>query len=216
MLTYLLSALALGFVVAIPPGSVTIVSLQRSMTHGFKNSLLFIMGSSIADIFYITLVYYGVSEIILENYVLQILLYIFSGSLLFYIGISSIRNGMFMKDDKKTVSHKNSLFSGIGITLLNPVTVIGWIAIAGSFFLTWSEKWPESKNHFTLSVVFIMIGVLAWFVPLNFIVSRLRKFINNKITKIFIISSSILIILFGLTAYYSAGKLIYKNFYLAL
>ena len=54
---FIISAFVLGIVVAIPPGSVTIIACQRALQIGFRNSLYFTFGSCLSDIFYLTLVY---------------------------------------------------------------------------------------------------------------------------------------------------------------
>lgn len=82
IIEYIISAVILGIVVAIPPGSVTIVSCQRALQFGFRNSLFFIFGSSLSDIFYIALVYYGIAKVIADNQMYKIILWIMCGIIL--------------------------------------------------------------------------------------------------------------------------------------
>ena len=71
LLEYLLSAVVLGIVVAVPPGAVTIVACQRALQYGFRNSAIFTLGSCLSDIFYITLVYIGVANLISDNHIFK-------------------------------------------------------------------------------------------------------------------------------------------------
>ena len=66
IINYFISAFVLGVIVAIPPGSVTVIACQRALQYGFRNSLVFTMGSSLTDIFYICLVYVGLATFILD------------------------------------------------------------------------------------------------------------------------------------------------------
>jgi threonine/homoserine/homoserine lactone efflux protein len=210
LFSYLTSAIALGFIVALPPGSVTIISCQRALQNGFKNSLNFIIGSSISDIFYASLVYFGVANIISNNRYFMIILRIICGILLITLGITSlisIKNNLkIQKDNKFQSGFFSTLISGILITLTNPMTIIAWIAVAGNFFLIWNDKYPSSRNYGIVTIFFIMTGVMLWFVPLLFIVSRFKKIISEKVKTLLMIISNACLIVFGLIAFYYAYR----------
>ncbi len=210
---YLFSAFILGVIVAIPPGAVTVVACQRALQHGFKNSLLFTTGSCISDIFYIILVYYGLTGFV-YNDSYKIVLWVVCGLLLVLIGMTTAtaiyRDDIHKKTDKALVQPKPlfTFVSGIFITLTNPLTILGWIAIAGNFFLIWNSRYPLSKNYSVITIVIIMIGVLVWFLPLIFIVSKLKKVINLRLQKYLIALSGICLMVFGCVSIYSALKLL--------
>ena len=213
-LEYLLSAVLLGIVVAVPPGSVTIIACQRALQYGFRNSAIFTLGSCLSDIFYITLVYIGVANLISDNPYLKIILWIFCGIILIILGMSSInsiRKNQGIEENKPGFQSNPlaTFISGIVITLSNPLTIVGWIVVAGNFFLIWNHKFPTYKNYGIVTVSFIMLGVLLWFVPLIFIVSKLKKRISDPLKKWLILFSNICLILFGFMALYYAFKTIY-------
>jgi L-lysine exporter family protein LysE/ArgO len=207
LIKYFLSAFILGIVVAIPPGSVTVIACQRALQFGFRNSVLFSMGSCVSDVFYIILVYFGIANLFSGNKYFKIVLWVICGSLLIFIGISSI---IFIrkKNDNpyNIIKFQNSKFStfisGILITLTNPMTIIGWLAIAGNFFLIWNDKFQESRKYGVITIMLIMAGVLIWFLPLTYIVSRFKKIINEKLKMYLVIISNLILIIFGLLAYY--------------
>jgi L-lysine exporter family protein LysE/ArgO len=210
---YLLSAFFLGIIVAIPPGAVTVIACQRALQYGFKNSLLFTTGSCISDILYIILVYYGLTGFVYNgNY--KIILWVVCGLLLILIGVTTIsatyRNNMGDRNSRALTQSKPlfTFMSGIFITLTNPLTIIGWIAIAGNFFLIWNSKYPTLKNYSAITIIIIMIGVLVWFIPLTFVVSRLKKAINTKLQKHLVAFSGICLVVFGCISIYSALKLL--------
>ena len=137
---FIISAFVLGIVVAIPPGSVTIIACQRALQFGFRNSLYFTFGSSLSDIFYLSLVYFGVANFIASDNIYKILLWLVSGAVLFFIGGSSIYSIIIKKQHSNTIDNYQhnrlaTFISGIIVTLSNPMTIVGWIVIAGNFFL---------------------------------------------------------------------------------
>ena len=213
LIEYLISAVLLGIVVAVPPGSVTIIACQRALQYGFRNSAIFTLGSCLSDIFYITLVYIGVANLISNNHYLKIVLWIVCGIILIILGmssISSIRKNQGIEENKSGFQSNPlaTFISGILITLSNPLTIAGWIVVSGNFFLIWNTKFPTYRNYGVVSVSLIMLGVLIWFVPLTFIVSKLKKRINDQLKKGLILFSNIILIIFGLMALYYALKTI--------
>jgi threonine/homoserine/homoserine lactone efflux protein len=214
LIEYLLSAVFLGIVVAVPPGSVTIIACQRALQYGFRNSAIFTLGSCLSDIFYITLVYIGVANLISNNQYLKIVLWIVCGIILIILGMSSInsiRKNQGIEENKSGFQSNPlaTFISGIVITLSNPLTIVGLIVVAGNFFLIWNHKFPSYRNYGIVSVSFIMLGVLIWFVPLIFIVSKLRKIINDQLKKWLILFSNLCLILFGFISLFYAFKTIY-------
>ena len=214
LIEYLLSAILLGIVVAVPPGSVTIIACQRALQYGFRNSVFFTLGSCLSDIFYITLVYIGVANLISNNQYLKIVLWVVCGIILIILGmssISSIRKNPGMEENKSGFQSNPlaTFISGILITLSNPLTIAGWIVVAGNFFLIWNDKFPTYRHYGIVSVSFIMLGVLIWFVPLIFIISKLKKKINDQLKKWLILFSNLFLIIFGFMALYYAFKTIY-------
>ena len=206
---YLLAAFVLGIVVAIPPGSVTIIACQRALQIGFKNSIFFTIGSSISDILYLCLVYFGVANVIANNSSLKIGLWFISGIVLLIIsGLSLIaitkKNDNNKKQNNFQSNRLSTIVSGILVTLSNPMTIVGWIVVAGNFYLIWNEKYPDIKNYGFVTVAVIMIGVLVWFIPLTLIISKIGKMIKDKLKNVLVIIGNVFLIGFGFVAFYYA------------
>jgi threonine/homoserine/homoserine lactone efflux protein len=204
---FIIAAFALGFVVAIPPGSVTIIACQRALQFGFQNSLFFTLGSCVSDIFYLSLAYLGAANVIASNSNYSITLWFISGSVLFSMGGYSLFSLREMKESPHRVNSFQSnrlatFFSGVAVTLSNPLTIVGWMVIAGNFYLIWNEKYPDIKNHGVLTTVIIMSGVLVWFLPLTFFVSKIGRMIKEKYIIMLLITGNIFLIVFGCMAFY--------------
>jgi threonine/homoserine/homoserine lactone efflux protein len=209
MINYFISAFVLGVIVAIPPGSVTVIACQRAIQYGFRNSLMFTMGSSLTDIFYICLVYFGLAEFI-QNNNNKLVLWILCGLLLVLIGVATMVSagrgaGVGTKAGAALQSRPSITFiSGIVVTLTNPMTIIGWIAIAGNFFILWKDRVPDWGGYTVITILIIMLGVLAWFIPLIFAASRLHAIINQSFQKYLIAFSGACLIIFGIISLLSA------------
>ena len=208
----ILSAFLVGFIVSIPPGTVTIVAAQKSIFYGFKNSVAFTVGSCLSDILYILIIFFGFAPLINNSNTYKIIFWLLSGIILLYFGIDTFRIlKRNIKFQNSTNSHKQYLkdaLSGIGITLLNPMTIAGWLVMAGGFFTHWKVDWPSINNYGIFSIVFMMIGVLFWFIPLLYIISRVRNVLNHMCIKIFSLMSGLFFISLALFSVYSAFNLL--------
>ncbi len=212
LVNYFISAFILGIIVAIPPGAVTVIACRRSLQYGFKNSLIFTAGSCISDIFYISLVYFGLTGFILNNNN-KLILWIICGLLLVFLGILTLISVRKDKEENinENIIHSKPLItfvSGIIVTLTNPMTIIGWIAVAGNFFILWNSKLPDSGNYAVITIIVIMAGVLLWFLPLIYFVSKLKKIISRTIQKYLIAFSGICLIIFGCLSLFSGFKML--------
>jgi len=212
MIEMIAAAFIVGFMVAIPPGTVTVVAAQKSILYGFKSSMYFTIGSCISDIIYILIVFFGIAPLLNNSIPFKIAFWFFSSVLLFYFAIDSFRS---LKKDINFADHPISrarlikdIFSGVGITLTNPMTIAGWLIIAGGFFTHWQTQWPSVQKYGLFSILIMMIGVLCWFVPLLFIISKIKAFINTGILKAFVMLSGLFFIAVGLYSIYSAITLL--------
>ena len=212
MLEMIFSAFVVGFLVAIPPGTVTVAAAQKSISYGFKNSMAFTFGSCLSDILYILIVLYGFAPLINNSNLYKIIFWFFSGILLFYFGIDALKtikkNIAFTQTTNGHKQYIKDTLSGIGITLSNPMTIAGWLVIAGGFFTHWKVEWPPINNYGPFSIVFMMIGVLCWFVPLLYIISKAKNVLNHVFLKLFSVVSGLFFISIALFSTYSAINLI--------
>jgi threonine/homoserine/homoserine lactone efflux protein len=213
MLNLIILAFIAGIVVAIPPGSFAIAAVKRALQFGFRNALIFTFGSCLADVFYLLIVFLGVSYIFADNHVLRIILLFLSGVLLLAFGISAVRNPHMVKleagESRKSESDIKTFLSGLGITLLSPGTVVAWIAVGGGFFLLWNRQDPQAQHMPILLIPLFILGVMAWTGPLLYFVSKVRHFIEDRIIRTLIIASGILLIgLGGLSFFYAIREIL--------
>lgn len=110
--------------------------------------------------------------------------------------------------DQKTLL--KNILSGILITLSNPITIAGWLVIAGGFFTHWNQEWPSIHQYGILSIIVMMFGVLSWFTPLLFIIAKVKTFLNNNVIKGFLLISGIFFIGLGFFSIFSATNLLFN------
>jgi L-lysine exporter family protein LysE/ArgO len=209
LIEFLVSAFLLGVVVAIPPGSVTVVAVQRALQLGFRNSVFFSLGSACSDVFYLSLVWLGVAHLVSGNRALKIGLWFACGAILVVLGLVSIASLRKTKNDADLLagfqaSRPATFVSGVLVTLTNPLTIVGWIGVAGNFFLTWGEKYPASRGLGAVTIACIMTGVLGWFLPFTFVVSRLRNRLGDKVKRVLVLAANLILMAFGAAAVYFA------------
>jgi len=212
MIEMMVSSFIVGFLVAIPPGTVTVVAAQKSILYGFKNSMVFTFGSCISDIFYILIVFFGVAPLFNHSIFLKIIFWYFSSILLFYFGydaIRALRNRTIYSSSKMNQREiTGNILAGVLVTLTNPMTIAGWMVIAGGFFTHWHQEWPSIQRYGIFSIIWIMLGVLCWFIPMLFFVSKVKSFLNSNAIKGLILISGIFFMGLGFFSFFSASKLV--------
>jgi threonine/homoserine/homoserine lactone efflux protein len=215
MIEMIVSSFIVGVLVAIPPGTVTVTAAQKTLLYGLKSSLIFTFGSCLSDIIYILIVFLGLAPLFNHSILFKVSFWYFSSIILFYFGYDSLRTIRKKADLSNIPMDQKTLFkdflSGVLITLSNPMTIAGWLVIAGSFFTHWKVEWPSIHSYGLFSISFIMLGVLCWFIPLLFIISKVRDLLNTKVIKSLILISAIFFFGVGLFSIFSATDLILIN-----
>ena len=121
MLEMILASFIVGLLVAIPPGTVTVIAAQKSILYGFRNSLFFTFGSCISDVFYIIVVFFGISPLFENHALLKVLFWYFSSILLLYFGYDAFRafkeRTAFSYTQANHKSMFNNIISGVLVTL---------------------------------------------------------------------------------------------------
>jgi threonine/homoserine/homoserine lactone efflux protein len=208
MLTMIVAAFVIGIVVAMPPGPVVISGSQRAITRGFWHACNFYMGSVFSDAFYALLVYFGLSALLANSDAFRFGLWLIGGGWLIWMGVEAMRSLIDLtgKDENKAHQTRWLTFrSGLLVTLFNPMTIIGWVALAGNFFNTvWSKDWPPIESTGLIAIVAMLAGALAWVLGLALVLSAARKMISPRVFKWISIVSGAALVIYGFSAWWSA------------
>lgn len=193
----LLKGIITGISVSAPLGPVAAVTIQRTMSKGFKYGFLSGMGATLGDTFYGVVAGFGltmVRDFLLDH---QVVLRTAGSLLLFYMAFR-----LFFTNPGKQIrrlrAKRNTLFSDMGsvlvLTLSNPLTILGFgVAYTALGLVT------EEMNTFTsiVSALGVFIGCTLWWGALNFFVNRYRSRITLR--KLLVINqiTAVIIALFG-------------------
>ena len=195
MLTFFIGVLS-GFCLALPVGAVALMCINKTLQFGFKSGLAVGLGAAFADAFYALIAIYSlttISNIFLQN---QEILRIIGGLCLVFISIRMIFSGPVVIETKEVAYSKWSrdIISGFVITLSNPLTYIGFIALLSYMHLVFRNFNSELVLNFSLGA---FAGSLIWWL----ILIEFARFLKNKVNSTFIkrsnIISGFIILVFG-------------------
>lgn len=187
----------IGVIVSAPMGPIGILCVQRTLNRGRMHGLVTGMGAMVSDLIYasITLIGMGFVHNILEANE-QLLQYV--GSLviiLFGIGIFFTNPLKILKPTTSApeTRYNHDFITAFFLTLSNVAIVFLFISLFARFNYS-----PLDTNWFTFSVGLISIGLgaLAWWFFITTYVSKLKRYFNRQSLKFFNrIVGSILILL---------------------
>ena len=195
MLTFFIGVLS-GFCLALPVGAVALMCINKTLQFGFKSGLAVGLGAVFADAFYALIAIYSlttISNIFLQN---QEIMRIIGGLCLIFISIRMIFSGPVVIETKEVTYSKwpRDIISGFVITLSNPLTYIGFIALLSYMHLVFRNFNSELVLNFSLGA---FAGSLIWWL----ILIEFARFLKNKVNSTFIkrsnIISGFIILVFG-------------------
>ncbi|CAO6130968.1 RhtB Putative threonine efflux protein [Candidatus Pelagibacterales bacterium] len=195
MLTFFIGVLS-GFCLALPVGAVALMCINKTLQFGFKSGLAVGLGAAFADAFYALIAIYSlttISNIFLQN---QEIMRIIGGLCLIFISIRMIFSGPVVIETKEVVYSKwpQDIISGFVITLSNPLTYIGFIALLSYMHLVFRNFNSDLVLNFSLGA---FAGSLIWWL----ILIEFARFLKNKVNSTFIkrsnIISGFIILVFG-------------------
>src|SRR5262249_24219296 len=123
-----------GLSVAAPIGPVNLEMIHRGLRQGFAGALLVGVGSTLADLIYISLAYAGADPLSQKAWA-RVLLFGTGAVVLTYLGGGAIRSGMAAAAPVAEVPSENggagagrgAFSAGFFITILNPMTIAFWL-----------------------------------------------------------------------------------------
>lgn len=200
-----LSALAVAFSGAMMPGPLLTYTIKQSLNTGPAAGFIIIAGHGVLEIILIVLIFLGFDALLQSSFA-QIFIGIFGGLLLVYMGYDIIKNSVqnkikFELDESKS-NTKNMLISGFFISAANPYFLLWW-AIIGLGFLI------EAYKSFGVTGVMVFYSghILAdtiWYGLISIVIGTTRKFINNNLYRVIIISLGCILVFFGFSFFYKA------------
>lgn len=215
MIDMLISAYTIGLLIALAPGVIMVATVQRSCCYGFRNAMIFNIGVTFSDVLYLVIVFLGLHLLVMDNTYLNLALLIFSGTWLGWLGFCSVRRHLQPEQlPQQSESHSDwrNFRSGFFMNALSPFTIVGWAAIAGTYFSQWSATWPPFVPYGLLACATMLVGVFSWQFVLIVLLSAMRKRMQPIFLTTLSVTGGLFMLLFGLIAWRSAFELMAQIF----
>lgn len=200
------SGILLGLSVAAPIGPVNIAVIRRGLVSGFFSAWMLGLGAATADTFYVILVFLGLAPLLAESLPFRLALWLIGGAFLIYLGAMSARSRPVLSSATVGVpqAELHPYLTGLGMTLLNPMTIVSWIAIGGAFFSTIALV--ERGVSGAIFVAGIFFGSAVWFSGIAGILHFARRWVNDGALRVISLIASLILIGFGLGFIFQAYK----------
>jgi threonine/homoserine/homoserine lactone efflux protein len=193
-LLYLMEGITIGFLMAVPIGSVGILCIQRTISAGRREAYIVGLAGASADLVFSLVSAFGirlVSDFITEH---QYEIRIAGGALLLLMGIILVRlRRSWGVEHAGALKATGIYFSTLVLALTNPLVMFGYAAVISAAGVA-----RILDGYFLLSmlVVGIFLGSLLWFVVISNLVLRFRmKVTEEKLAWVNRVAGSLLIIL---------------------
>ncbi|MGI8384972.1 LysE family transporter [Robertmurraya sp. P23] len=200
------SYVLLGLSLAAPIGPINAAQMDKGIKHGFLNAWVLGLGSVIADIFYMLLVFLGFSQFI-EIPIVKIFLWLFGFFVLVYTGVEGLIGAgkIVLSNGNRDASLSKSFITGFFMSISNPLTILFWLGIYGSVLAKTATMYEHTELLYFSSA--IILGLVIWDVCMAAVASSFRKLLTTKLLTIITIISSISLIGFGLYFGFEALKI---------
>lgn len=197
VLNIFLSYVFLGLSLAAPVGPVNAAQIDRGMKGGFFHAWLFGLGAVTADVLYMALIYFGVAQFLTAPF-LKTFLWLFGFFVLTYTGIESLvkaKEVSLMREGKGKEAYRKSFFSGLVISLSNPLSIMFWLGIYGSIL----AKTIEAYESYQLLICSsgILIGLFLWDLAMSFLAGTFRTFLSPRMIQATTWIAGLTLIVFG-------------------
>lgn len=177
----LIKGFIVGFTIAGSIGSIGILCIRRSLACGFWPGFFSGMGVATADGLYGAVAAFGLT--VISSFLIEQKLWLQTVGVvyLFYLGIKIFRE--HPDKSSKTVASKGFLsdyFSLLGLTLVNPMTILMFTAAFASF-----GEFLSAENYFTASI--LTLGVFLGSATLYLLLSIVFGLFHQKLKSNFIV-----------------------------
>jgi threonine/homoserine/homoserine lactone efflux protein len=188
-----LQAFALGIVVAAPLGPVGATVVCTGLQRGFGPALAIGMGAAVVDGCYFVAAAAGASQAFRTAW-LGVPLWLGGTAFLAYLGLSGLAGAVRTAQAVASThySFPTALGHGVLITLLNPLTIASWLAVAGSLAVSAERTWALPAAG-----AFIAAGSATWFAFLSAAVAGSRRLAGDALLRWSATAASVLILVFA-------------------
>lgn len=195
----------IGMSIAAVPGAVFFELVRRTLTKGFWSGVLFSVGVYIGNFTLLSLIFFGVSDLLTQE-ITRTILYLIGGLILIWLGVSAFR--LNKKEIEKSYQRKSnkgsSILLGVGIATANPLFIALCISLSGSYLAQFASRYESFLN-----ILFITLGFIIFYSLLTITVFYTKHKIQTKyvilLSKIF----GIILLAYGSSFLYKFLKMLF-------
>jgi len=203
----LLQAYFIGWAVAAPIGPVNLEIIRRALRHRTLAGFMTGLGATTADLIYVLLTGFGFAPF-LQNPAVMRASHLLGGTLLLILSWGALRDGIRrLRQKTSRGSETENCISlvpalplhrhwatGLGMTLLNPMTIAFWAALPGALF----KGAPGTPlSIFTIGIL-VWLGAFSWVVTLTLFLFFARRVAAAALVTAASLIGGVLMAFFGL------------------
>lgn len=188
MIQIFFKSLLIGYSGAMMPGPLLTYTVDKSIKSGPVTGVLISIGHSLLELVIVILLLSG-AGIFLGTEAAQMVIGFLGGIVLVYFGINMIKdayqNNISINIDAKTKKESRNLIAGgIIVSVSNPYFLFWWAIVGLGLLLS------AYTSFGIIGVILFYFGHIlsdiSWYSIISVLVSRTRKFINQKVYRIVI------------------------------
>jgi len=195
----------IGILVSAPMGPIGLMCIQRTLNKGRLHGLFSGVGAAFSDLFYAAITCLGMGIVISFVETNKSIIQIIGSILLFGFGLYTFQSNpskSLQKPKENVGTYSQDAATAFLLTLSNPLIIFLYIALFARFNFIDTE---ETLHSIIIGLLSIVIGALAWWFVITFLVGKLRTIINirglwimNKAVGAVIMSLSLLGIIYSI------------------
>ncbi len=193
-----LKAIFIGSLISLPTGPVGFLCVRRTLISGPRAGMYSVLGAIISDIFYVSIVSFGLSHVSSHILMYRIPLHIIASGLLIFIALKGLKKEI--PEGVLTISDYNPLSESIStffLNITNPILIITYGFLFSSFGVHIN---PSDNFSFVTFISGVVFGsVIFWFLFTKLISYIHKKYLPlnlekiNKVTSYIILGTGILL-----------------------
>lgn len=180
---------ALGIGAAVPLGPINILIMNRALER-YHHAVLIGLGAMSADMIYLSLSILGIIEFARDGSAVRIFS-IAGSAFLLYLAFSIYRGAGDVGKEESPPKVKRLYPTGLVLTLFNPYTVMFWLSV--------SAYMHSAGLDYISTLVGLFTAITGWILLMPLAIYRSRHLLSGRITKIFSIISSMLLLFFAIS-----------------
>jgi threonine/homoserine/homoserine lactone efflux protein len=182
--------------------------IKRGLISGFRQAFLTGAGAMCADATYLTLIFFGLTSFLNNDFIVKFL-GVAGSFILMYLGAMSVRE-YFRKVTAPPAEQrrifKYSFFAGYTLAISSPMTMVWWTGIFSALIAT---QGPVKTNLSAfLSCLCILLGCFLWVFSLAVTLHWGRNMLSEKITRVISLIAGFFLFGFGAFFFYRTWTLI--------